>query len=72
MNTILNILKMIPALISVVKAAEEAFPLPGSGKAKLDFVLALLSIVETGVNQDMLTKLIAVIVGHLFPHPASA
>jgi len=42
MNTLLTVLKLLPVLLSVVKAVEEAIPLPGQGKKKLDLVLDVL------------------------------
>lgn len=42
MNTLLIVLKIFPLLLSAVKAIEEAIPLPGQGKQKLDLVLDIL------------------------------
>ena len=42
MNTLLTVLKLLPVLLSVVKAVEEAIPLPGEGKKKLALVLDVL------------------------------
>jgi nucleotide-binding universal stress UspA family protein len=42
MNTVLIILKMLPVLMTAVRAVEEAIPLPGQGKKKLDLVLNIL------------------------------
>ena len=42
MNTLLTVLKLLPVVLSVVKAVEEAIPLPGQGKKKLDLVLDVL------------------------------
>ena len=39
MSTLVSMLQLIPALIKAVQAAEEFVPLPGNGKAKLDFIL---------------------------------
>lgn len=42
MKTLLLIFKLFPLLLSAVKAVEEAVPLPGQGKKKLDLVLDVL------------------------------
>ena len=42
MNTLLIILKIFPLVLAAVKAVEEAIPLPGQGKKKLDLVLDVL------------------------------
>jgi len=43
MGTLVSILQLIPALIKAVQAAEEFAPLPGQGKAKLDFILGIIT-----------------------------
>ena len=42
MNTLLTLLKLLPVVLSVVKAVEEAIPLPGQGNKKLELVLDVL------------------------------
>jgi hypothetical protein len=42
MNTLLTVLKLLPAVLAAVKAVEEAIPLPGQGKSKLDLVLDVI------------------------------
>ena len=42
MNTLFAILKLLPLVLTAVKAVEEAIPLPGQGKKKLDLVLDIL------------------------------
>ena len=42
MNTFLMILKIFPLVLSAVKVVEEAIPLPGQGKQKLDLVLDVI------------------------------
>ena len=42
MNTLLLILKIFPLVLAAVKAVEEAIPLPGQGKKKLDLVLDVI------------------------------
>ena len=43
MKTLLMILRLIPALIQAVKAAEDFIPLPGAGKEKLDMILGIIT-----------------------------
>ncbi|MCC6363133.1 MAG: hypothetical protein IT165_06380 [Bryobacterales bacterium] len=42
MNTLLIILRIFPLVLAAVKAVEEAIPLPGQGKQKLDLVLDVI------------------------------
>ena len=42
MKTLLLIMKLFPLLLSAIQAVEEAIPLPGQGKKKLDLVLDVL------------------------------
>ena len=42
MKTLLLIMNLFPLLLSAVKAVEDAVPLPGQGKKKLDLVLDVL------------------------------
>ena len=42
MKKITLILKLFPAILGEVKSVEEAIPLPGQGKKKLDLVLDVL------------------------------
>ncbi len=42
MNTLLAVLKLFPLVLAAVKAVEEAIPLPGQGKKKLDLVLDVI------------------------------
>jgi hypothetical protein len=42
MSTLLLILQIFPLVLSAVKAVEEAIPLPGQGKQKLDLVLDVI------------------------------
>jgi hypothetical protein len=42
MNTLLIVLKLLPVLLVAIKAVEEAIPLPGQGKVKLDLVLDVI------------------------------
>ena len=42
MNTLLIILRIFPLVLAAVQAVEQAIPLPGQGKKKLDLVLDVL------------------------------
>ena len=42
MNSLLIVLKIFPLVLMAVKAVEEAIPLPGQGKKKLDLVLDVI------------------------------
>jgi hypothetical protein len=48
MNTLLTVLKLLPLVLSAVKAVEEAIPLPGQGKKKLDLVLDVIKSAYDG------------------------
>lgn len=66
MNTFLIILKIFPLVLTVVKAVEEAFPLPGQGKKKLDMVLDTLKTAYESGNSLSKSfsweKLVAIVV----------
>jgi hypothetical protein len=42
MNSLLIVLKLLPLILSVVRSVEDAIPLPGQGRKKLDLVLDIL------------------------------
>lgn len=42
MNMLFAALKLLPLVLGAVKAVEEAIPLPGQGKLKLDLVLDVI------------------------------
>jgi hypothetical protein len=42
MKTLFTALKLLPLVLAAVKAVEEAIPLPGQGKKKLDLVLDVI------------------------------
>lgn len=42
MKTLLAVFQLFPVLLAAVRAVEEAVPLPGQGKKKLDLVLEIL------------------------------
>jgi hypothetical protein len=64
MDKILMIVKLLPALIEVIKAAEAAIPGEGKGEAKLAMVRGILTAVDSAIEQmwPSLEKVIAVIV----------
>ncbi len=66
MNTFLIILKLAPLILSIVRSVEDAIPLPGHGKAKLDLVLDILKTAYEGSSSLAADfswdKLVAVVV----------
>jgi hypothetical protein len=48
MNSVFVILKLLPLVLATVKSVEEAIPLPGEGKKKLDLVLDILRTAYDG------------------------
>ncbi len=65
MNIFFQIVSMIPTLIQLVKAAEDAIPVSGKGKDKLDFVLGVIgdTMGDVGSLIPAITKIVARIVG---------
>lgn len=65
MKTLIFILQLIPSIIEAVKAAEAFIPLPGQGKAKLEFVLGVIQDTyhDAAGIIPIITKVIARIVG---------
>ncbi len=66
MNTLFIILRIFPLLLVVVKAVEEAIPLPGQGTKKLDLVLDVIQSAY-GASEELRSsfsweKLIALLV----------
>jgi hypothetical protein len=55
MNTLFAILKLLPLVLTAVKAVGEAIPLPGQGKKKLDLVLDILRTAYDG-GQDVVRE----------------
>lgn len=51
MKILLQIVQMLPAIIAAVKEAEALVPLSGAGKAKLDFILGLVSDTVDGASE---------------------
>ncbi|MEK7995206.1 MAG: hypothetical protein AAB403_15485 [Planctomycetota bacterium] len=66
MNTLLTVLKLLPAVLAAVKAVEEAIPLPGQGNKKLELVLDVLKSAYDGstdlAKQFSFEKLVALVV----------
>lgn len=64
MNTLLSIIKLLPAIIDAVKAAEQFVPISGAGKAKLEFVLGVIqdTSADLGALTETITKVITRIV----------
>lgn len=67
MNTLLIVLQMLPLVLDAVRAVEQAIPLPGQGKKKLDLVLDILRSAYDGGVVDVARdfswqKLVAIVV----------
>lgn len=66
MNTLITALKLLPLVLAAVKAVEEAIPLPGQGKQKLDLVLDVIKSAydaSTSLSKEFsIEKLIALVV----------
>lgn len=64
MEKVLIIARLIPVLIDVIKAIEEAIPGQGKGEAKLTAVRGILEVTVEGFNQlwPSLEKVIQVLV----------
>lgn len=65
MATLLTILNLIPALIKVITAVEEALPASGAGKEKLDAIKEIVTTTyETGTTLwPTIEKVVAILVG---------
>lgn len=65
MNTIVLILNLIPALITAMKAIEEAIPGAGKGEEKLSAIRAILEAVDAGASKywTQISAVIGVLVG---------
>lgn len=53
MNTLLIVLQMLPLVLDAVRAVEQAIPLPGQGRKKLDLVLDILRTAYEGGVVDV-------------------
>ena len=72
MNTFLIVLKLFPLILSIVRAVEDAIPLPGQGKMKLDLVLDILKTAYEGSSSlaadfswDKLVAIVVPMVGKI-------
>jgi hypothetical protein len=72
MKTLLAILKLVPAILTAIKALEEAIPIVGQGKAKLDLILDVIhtayenaSDLQDEFSWEKLSSIVAVIVGKI-------
>lgn len=65
MNTVIAILQLLPALITAIKAIEDAIPGAGQGEQKLAAVRAILEAVDSGVAKlwPQISSVIGVLVG---------
>lgn len=65
MNTVMIILQLIPALITAIKAIEEAIPGSGQGEQKLAAVRGILEAVDGSIAKlwPQISAVIGVIVG---------
>ena len=52
MNTVVMILQLLPALITAIKAIEDAIPGSGQGEQKLAAVRAILEAVDGSVAES--------------------
>lgn len=67
MGQILAILQLIPAIIKAVQSVEEAIPMSGQGKAKMDMVMQIINVAGEGANNliPIIQKAIDVVVSTL-------
>ena len=65
MQTALLMLQLIPTIISIIKAVEEAIPVSGAGKDKLDAVLQMIqdACPKVGDVIPQIVKIINTLVG---------
>jgi hypothetical protein len=67
MNTLITILKLIPALIAAIKAVEDAVPVSGKGKEKLETITGIAEVVYDSTAElqkdTPKEKLIQIIIG---------
>jgi hypothetical protein len=50
MKILFAVLRLLPLILPLVRAVEEAVPLPGQGRRKLDLVLTMLKQVYDGAD----------------------
>lgn len=67
MNALTIILKLIPAIIAVVKAIEESIPGEGQGEKKLAAVRQILEIADANIAElwPKIASIVGVLVGLL-------
>lgn len=65
MNAIVTILNLLPALITAIKAIEDAIPGNGQGEQKLAAVRAILEVVDGSVAKlwPQISAVVGVLVG---------
>lgn len=51
MKAFLQVMSMLPGIVAAVKQAEDMIPLPGQGKAKLDFIIGVISDTVDGAAE---------------------
>jgi len=66
MKTLITVLKLFPLILSAVRAVEDAIPLPGQGRKKLDLVLDILKTAYDGSSslaaEFSWDKLVAIVI----------
>lgn len=64
MNKLIEVFTLLPSLITAIRAAEDAIPLPQAGKAKLDLIMGIVDDVAQGVGdlKPILTSVISRVV----------
>ncbi|MEN6534624.1 MAG: hypothetical protein ABFD89_13230 [Bryobacteraceae bacterium] len=61
MKTFIQIVQMLPAIITAVKELESFVPVSGAGKAKLDFIVGVISDTVSDASSviEPITKVVA-------------
>jgi hypothetical protein len=64
MNNLMMIVKLIPLLIQIIKAVENAIPGQGKGEAKLAMVRQLLEVADSSLNSiwPMVERVVGILV----------
>ena len=66
MKKLIAIFKLFPVILAAVRAVEEAIPLPGQGRKKLDLILDVVKTAYDGgsdlAHQFSFDKLVAIII----------
>lgn len=64
MGTLLNILKLLPAIMTAVKALEEQVDLPGKGSDKLSLIIGIVQDLAGDISDliPAVTKVVARVV----------